>query len=100
MIFSKTVKLEGVNPATFVPKRGIDVTWNRYENELYGTFTAGNLNDRANLTEMHDINRQLSKLKVIQDTIKDYKTYNAVRPKGYVRRTIHDDGNRYREDVG
>jgi hypothetical protein len=99
-IFDKTVKLRDINPATYVPPRGIDVTWGYDNNEIYGTFTAGNINNELNLTEKHDINRALSKLKVIQDTIKDYKTFNKVVPKRPLRTTWHDNGNRIVEDKG
>jgi CCR4-NOT transcriptional regulation complex NOT5 subunit len=97
-IFDKTVKLRDINPRTYTPKRGIDVTWGYDNNDIYGTFTAGNINNESNLTEMHDINRELSKLKVIQDSIKTYKTYNKVRPKSPLRITHHDDGNKLVED--
>lgn len=97
-IFSKTVKLRDINPTEYTPRRGIDVIWGYDGPDIYGTFTAGNLNNEANLTEQHDINRQLSKLKVIQDTIKSYTTYNKVVPQGPKRITWHDDGNRLRED--
>jgi hypothetical protein len=99
-IFSKTVKLRDINPKTYVPPRGVDVIWGYDHAETYGTFTAGNINNEANLSERHDINRALSKLKVIQDTIKDYKTYNKVVPKAPLRTTVHDDGNRIVEDKG
>ena len=97
-IFDKTVKLRDINPNTYVPKRGIDIVWGYDAGDIYGTFTAGNLNNEQNTTEKHDINNELSKLKVIQDTIKSYTTYNKVVPKGPKRITWHDDGNRLRED--
>lgn len=97
-IFDKTVKIRNINPATYVPKRGIDVTWGYDNGDIYGTFTAGNLNNEQNLTEKHDINSELSKLKVIQDTIRDYVTYKKVVPQGPKRVTWFDDGNRLRED--
>jgi hypothetical protein len=99
-IFNKTVKLRDINPATYAPKTGIDVTWGYDNGDIYGTFTAGNVNNEANLTEKHDINRELSKLKVIQDSIKTYKTYNKVRPKSPLRITWYDDGNKVVEDRG
>jgi hypothetical protein len=99
-IFNKTVKLRDINPATYTPKTGIDVCWGYDNGDIYGTFTAGNINNEANLTEKHDINRELSKLKVIQDTIKDYKTYKKVVPIGPKRITLHDDGNKLVEDKG
>lgn len=97
-IFSKTVKLRDINPSTYVPKRGIDVIWGYDDSDIYGTFTAGNINNEANLTEQHDINRELSKLKVIQDTVRDYRTYKKVVPQGPKRIAWFDDGNRLRED--
>jgi hypothetical protein len=98
MIFSKTVKLTDINPYTYTPKCGLDVSWGYDNGDIYGTFTACNINNEQNLTEQHDINRELSKLKVIQDTIKDYKTYRKVVPQGPKRITWYDDGNRLRED--
>jgi hypothetical protein len=100
LIFDKTVKLRDINPKTYVPPTGIDVAWGYDSGETYGTFTAGNINNDANLTEKHDINNALSKLKVIQDTIKDYKTYKRVVPKRPLRITWHDTGNRLVEDKG
>lgn len=97
-IFSETVKLKDINPRTYTPKTGIDVTWGYDNGDIYGTFTAGNINNEANLTERHDINNELSKLKVIQDSIKSHTTYNKVVPKSPLRITWHDNGNRLVED--
>lgn len=99
-VFTKSVKLRDINPATYTPKRGIDVVWGYDDADIYGTFTAANINNEQNLTEKHDINNELSKLKVIQDTIKDYTTYNKVVPHGPKRITWHDTGNRIVEDRG
>ena len=99
-IFDKTVKLRDINPATYRPPTGIDVIWGYNNNEIFGTFTAGNINNEANLTEKHDINNALSKLKVIQDSIKDYKTYKKVVPQRPLRITQYDNGNRIIEDRG
>ena len=100
-IFSKSVKLRDINPSTYVPsKRGIDVTWGYDGTDIYGTFSAGNLNNETNLSEMHDINRELSKLKVIQDTIKTYRVHNKVVPKKPIRTTWFDDGNKQVIDQG
>lgn len=93
-IFDKTVKLRDINPSTYQPPTGIDVAWGYDNTDIYGTFTAGNINNEANLREKHDINNELSKLKIIQDTIKDYKTFKKVVPVGPKRITWHDNGNR------
>lgn len=98
MIFDKTVKLRDINPKTYVPPRGIDVIWGYDNDDIFGTFTAGNINNEMNLTDKHDINNALSKLKVIQDRIRDYHTYNNVVPKRPIRTTVFDDGNRIVED--
>lgn len=98
-IFSKTVKLRDINPSTYTPsKRGIDVIWGYDGPDIYATMTAGNINNEENLTEMHDINRELSKLKIIQDTIKTYRVHSKVVPKSPLRTTWHDDGNRVIKD--
>lgn len=97
-IFNKTVKVRDINPATYTPKRGIDVIYSYYNNEVYPTLTAGNINSPEYITDKSDINAELSKLKVIQDSIKTYKTYNKVRPKSPLRITHHDDGNKLIED--
>jgi hypothetical protein len=100
-IFTKSVKLRDINPATYSPsKRGIDVTWGYDGPDIYATFSAGNINDEFNLTERHDINRELSKLRVIQDTIKTYRVHNKVVPKGPIRTTWHDNKNHIVEDKG
>jgi hypothetical protein len=90
LIFDKTVKLRDINPSTYVPPKGVDVAWGYDNGDIYGTFTAGNINNEANLSERHDINRALCNLKIIQDNIKDYKTYNKVVPKRPLRITYHD----------
>ncbi len=94
MIFDKTVKLRDINPKTYLPPKGVDVAWGYDNGDIYGTFTAGNINNEANLSEKHDINNALSKLKVIQDTIKDYKTFKKVVPPNPKRITWHNNGNR------
>jgi len=100
-IFHKTVKLKDINPATYVPPyKGIDITWGYSHNEIFGTFTAGNYNQPSYVTDKSEINNTLSRLKVIQDTIKDYKTYKKVVPQGPKRITWHDAGNGYKEDKG
>jgi hypothetical protein len=100
MIFSKTVKLRDINPLTYAPRRGICVSWGYDGPDIYGTFTAGNVNNEANITDKQDINQELSRLKVIQDTIKSWTTYNKVVPKGPKRITWWDNGNRVIEDRG
>ena len=88
----KTVKLRDINPATYTPTTGIDVTWGYDDKDIYGTFST----DRSQA--FNDINAELSKLKVIQDTIKDYKTFKKVVPQRPFRTTWYDNGNRMVEE--
>jgi hypothetical protein len=99
-IFDKTVKLRDINPALYQPPHGVDVIWGYDNSDIYGTFTAGNINNEANISDKHTINDALSKLKVIQDTIKDYKTFKKVVPQRPLRTTWMDNGNKIVEDRG
>lgn len=97
MVFSKTVKVRDVNPLTYRPPTGINVNWKLlHRNELYATFVASNLNEPRYLREKHDINNALAKLKVIQDTIKDYRTHRKVVPPDPKMIVWRDDGNAVR----
>lgn len=97
-IFSKTVKLEPtIDIYKYTPPVGIDVNWKLYNNELYATFSGGNRNQEKYVRDKSDINATLSKLKVISDTIRDYKTYRKVVPQGHKMITWHDDGNGLKE---
>lgn len=99
-IFSKTVKIN-VDPTKYTPRKtGIDVIYRYADGGVWGTFTAGNINNEANLTEQHDINEELAHLKVSQDTIKTWNTFNKVVPKGPLRTTTYDFGNGVKEDRG
>jgi len=100
MIFSKTVKLRDLSPLKYQPPKGIDVSWKLYHDELYATFTAGNINQPQYTKDKHDINEALARLKVIQDTVKDWHTYRNVVPLGPKRQVWHDDGNRVVTDSG
>ena len=93
MIFSKTVKVRDLNPLKYQPPRGIDVNWQVHDNELYATFTAGNVNQVQFIRDKYDINEALAKLNITQDRIRDYKTYRKVVPPNPVRQTWHDSGN-------
>lgn len=95
--FSKTVKLKDVDPRTYTPPKGIDVAWGYDHNELYGTFIAGNVNSEPYVRDKSDINNALSRLKVIQDIIRDYKTYRKVVPPNPKSIVWHDDGNGLKE---
>ena len=94
MIFSKTVKLKPMDIYKYTPPAGIDITWKLHENELYGTFMGGNVNQEKYIRDKSDINAALSKLKVIQDTIRDYQTYKKVVPPDPKMIVWHDNGNR------
>jgi len=98
MIWSKTVKVRDLNPMIYTPKKGIDIIYRYADGGIYPTFTAGNKNDPEYITDKSDINAELSKLKIIQDTIKTYKTHNAVVPKRPHRSTVFDDGNKVIKD--
>jgi hypothetical protein len=90
MIFDKTVKLKDIDPRTYVPPKGIDVSWGYDNGDVYGTFIGGNINSEQYVRDRSDINAALSRLKVIQDTIKDYKTYKKVVPLGPKAIVWHD----------
>lgn len=95
-VFSKTVKVKDLNPLTYQPPKGINVNWKLHHSELYATFVASNKNEPQFLREKHDINNALSRLKVIQDTIKDWHTYKNVVPPDPKMQIWRDDGNAMR----
>jgi hypothetical protein len=81
-IFHKTVKLSGVDPTKYCPPIGIDIIWQPkdiYNNTVIATFIASDINSRPEETRFkEDINTELSKLKVIQDRVRDYTTYREL----------------------
>lgn len=99
-IFNKTVKIN-VDPTKYTPRKtGIDVIYRYVDGDVWGTFTAGNINNEANLTEQHDINNELSHLKVLQDNVMTWKDYNKAVPTGPLRTTTYDFGNGIKTDRG
>jgi len=69
--YYKNIKIKDNDIKDFVPDSGIDIIWKKYHDDQYATVIGRNRNE---------VNAQLNKLKVIQDTIKSYKTYNQTVP--------------------
>jgi hypothetical protein len=74
--------VKDINPLTFVGDKGIDIVWKNTDDGLAATLIA---------EDKSMINNQLSKLKLIQDSIKTWHTFRDL--PHYPHKTIlHEDG--------
>ena len=81
-ISHRHVLVRDINPNTFVGDQGIDIVWKKTDDGLAATLIGENRSM---------INNQLSKLKLIQDSIKTWHTFRDL--PHYPHKTIlHEDG--------
>ena len=81
-IHYKHVLTKDINPYTFVGDNGLDIVWKKTDDGLAATLIAEDKNM---------INNQLSKLKLIQDSIKTWHTFRDL--SHYPHKTVlHEDG--------
>ena len=82
MIYNKSVLVRDLNPLTYPVDKGVDVIWRPSNDGLTATLVSEDRNM---------INNQLTKLKLIQDSIKTWRTYRDL-PKYPLKTILHKDG--------
>jgi len=79
---SVLVAAKDVNPLTFPVDKGVDIVWKRNLDGIAATLVS---------EDKKMINNQLSKLKLIQDSIKSWRTYRDL-PSYPVKTILSSDG--------
>jgi len=82
-IYHKSVlAAKDINPLAYPVDKGVDVVWKRNVDGLAATLVSD---------DKKMINNQLSKLKLIQDSIKSWRTYRDL-PHYPVKTVLNSDG--------